>query len=110
MRTYTVFYLVDGKETTKDVEADDLFDLTQKLSEKLLYKDQFDSISAINLISDDGDNILNTNTFTSIAHDLKNGHTAVWTDGVSIDCDNDRHMAFGLEAKSTYRVSVTKIK
>lgn len=43
-------------------------------------------------------------TFEHTAVDLKDGSTAVWTDGLSLNSDNDRHCQYKLEGGKKYRV------
>lgn len=45
-------------------------------------------------------------SFESKAVKLNNGHTAVWTDGVSFDCDNENHAAYYLNEGKKYRISI----
>ena len=48
--------------------------------------------------------------FTGKAQKLNNGHTAVWTDGVMIDCDNEERASFYLKEGKRYKVTVEEVK
>ncbi len=47
-------------------------------------------------------------SFEHTAVDLKDGSTAVWTDGLSLNSDNDRHCHYKLEGGQKYKVVVYK--
>jgi len=47
-------------------------------------------------------------SFEHTAVDLKDGTTAVWTDGLSLNSDNDRHCRYKLEGGQKYKVVVYK--
>jgi hypothetical protein len=47
-------------------------------------------------------------SFEHTAVDLKDGSTAVWTDGLSLNSDNDRHCHYKLEEGQKYKVVVYK--
>ncbi len=47
-------------------------------------------------------------SFEHTAVDLKDGSTAVWTDGLSLNSDNDRHSQYKLEGGQKYKVVVYK--
>ena len=50
-----------------------------------------------------------TFSFTGTAKDLENGHTGLWTDGVMIDCDNERNMAYMFVAGKKYKISIEEV-
>jgi len=47
-------------------------------------------------------------SFEHTAVYLKDGSTAVWTDGLSLNSDNDRHCHYKLEEGQKYKVVVYK--
>jgi len=47
-------------------------------------------------------------SFEHTAVDLKDGSTAVWTDGLSLNSDNDRHCQYKLEGGQKYKVVLYK--
>ena len=50
MRNYRIYYLDNMREVTKDVIADDMFQLILKLDAEVLYSNQFLSIYKIKQI------------------------------------------------------------
>ena len=48
-------------------------------------------------------------SFEHTAVDLKDGSTAVWTDGLSLNSDNDRHCQYKLEGGQKYKVVLYKV-
>ncbi len=52
--------------------------------------------------------IMPCTTFEHTAVDLKDGSTAVWTDGLSLNSDNDIHCQYKLQAGQKYKVVLYK--
>lgn len=53
-------------------------------------------------------NVMPCISFDAVAKDQANGDTAVWTDGVALSSDNDRHCAYKLEDGARYKVVLYK--
>lgn len=49
-------------------------------------------------------------SFEAEAKDISNGNTAFWTDGVSVDCDYEKHAAFYLKSGKKYRATIEEVK
>jgi len=50
MEEYKVYYFIENEDAVRTVKAENLFHLTQRLYEELLYTDQLNSIYKIELI------------------------------------------------------------
>ena len=66
-----------------------------------------ESLASIKALVKDYDSlhlVMPCTTFEHTAVDLKDGSTAVWTDGLSLNSDNDRHCQYKLQRGKKYRV------
>ena len=48
-------------------------------------------------------------SYTSKAVKLKDGNTAVWTDGVSIQCDHEHFCFYKFKPGRTYKITIEKV-
>lgn len=81
-------------------------DETGGIIDKALHSDIIDAVQKVKNCSIPL--VMPCTSFEHTAVDLKDGSTAVWTDGLSLNSDNDRHCQYKLEGGQKYKVVVYK--